>query len=152
MNDKNKNPEPGGKIRKSITNKLQSKLFFRLIGIFVSLNIMICIIGGIALALYCENKVFGALELLEDHQPPVSGEWMELAGMNVRAIAGNYSGNWASWPFSERLPYATESAYRGFRAEGGGPRDALRSITYVVAVGVDGLMYEVGLRIGDFLL
>jgi len=152
MNDKQKAPEPGGKIRKSISNKLQSKLFFRLIGIFFSLNIMICIIAAVALALYSENKVIGALEMLDEHQIPVSGEWMEHSGLGVRAIPDITYGNWMAWPFSGYLPYETEIAYRGFRAEGFGFPGAVRSITYVVAVGIDDAKYEVGLRIGDFIL
>jgi len=152
MNEKTKVPEPGGKIRKSITNKLQTKLFFRLIGIFISLNIMICIIGAISLAFYCENKVIGALELIDKLEPPANGDWMELAGLDVRVIPGYSSGNWSPWPFSRNLPYETESAYRGFRADGGSFDGTIRSITYVVAVGADGVVYEAGVRIGDFIL
>jgi len=152
MNEINKTSEPAGKIRKSITKKLQSKLFFRLFGIFLSLNILICVVSALALAFYCEEKVFDALEMLGESEPPPAGEWMDLAGMGVRFLPENPARGAVFWPFSEGLPYETKSSFRGFHATPGGFNETLRSITYYVSVGVEGGAYEVHMRIGEFIL
>jgi len=143
--------EPGGKIRVSITRKLNTKLFFRLLGLFLSLNIMICIVSAAALAFYCENKVISALEMISENELPATGQWMELAGMAVRSLPAHSLGGNFEWPFSKYLSYETESAIRGYRATGGGFRETIRSITYVVNVGVNGSVYEIELYIGNFI-
>jgi len=151
MNENTKASEPG-KIRKSITKKLQSKLFFRLFGIFLSLNIIICVVSAVALAFYCEGKIFNALEMLGEKEPPAAGEWMDLAGMSVRFLPENPAAGAVHWPFYESLPYETRGSFRGFGATGGDFFETLRSITYFVSVGVSGGAYEVRMHIGEFIL
>ena len=145
-----KTTEPGGKIRSSITNKLNRKLFFRLFGMFLSLNILICIIASVALAFYCENKVLSAYEMLSEYEPPETGEWMDLTGIGIRKVtAPTMSGR---WPFADRLPFDTDSTYRGFRWRPDGFSNSVRSISYVVNVGFDEKIYEVEVRIGTFMI
>ena len=144
--------EPGGKIRSSITNKLNRKMFFRLFGLFVSLNILICIIATVALAFYTENKVISAMQLLPHHQPPASGEWMGLTGLGVRVLSEPTVTGSAEWPFLGRLSFEAESAYRGFRATGYGFNDSIRSISYVVNLRYGEQLYEIEVRIGSFIL
>ena len=147
-----KSTEPVGKIRSSITNKLNRKLFFRLFGLFISFNILICIIAGITLAFYCENKVVSAINMLSDNEPPAAGEWMGLAGFTVRELSEPTIGSSARWPFSWRLLSEPDYVYRGFRAQHDGFRNTIRSIAYVVNVGYNGNYYEIDVRIGTFIL
>jgi len=151
MNDPVKTAEPAGKIRKSITTKLQSKMFFRLFGVFFWLNILICVICVVALAFFCESKVVSALEMLADREPPASGEWMDLAGMSVRSFPGHSVVGNAMWPFIENLPYETKDAVRGFRANTDNLGYTLRSLSYIVCVGVESGAYEVEVYIGRFI-
>jgi len=151
MNDYTKTQEPGGKIRHSITKKMQAKLFFRLLGVFISLNVMICIFSGLALAFYTENKVVDALEMLSAQEAPASGEWMELAGLSVRSLPEHSLRSPVRWPFTRFLPYETDSSFRGFRASGGGFRSTFTSISYYVGVGVENGAYEVEVHIGEFI-
>jgi len=151
MNNK-RNPAEPGKIRYSITSKLNTKLFFRLLGLFLSLNIIICIIAAFALAFYAERKVISALEMLDASEPPINGEWMQLAGMSIHTLPEPSAGGMTAWPFSSYLPYETEKAARGFRATNSGNMETIRSITYIVQVGTNDKVYEVGLRVGQFIL
>jgi len=150
MKNQNKPPE-SAKFRYSITNKLNKRLFFRLLGLFLTLNTLICIITGAALAFYCENKVITALEILPDKEPPASGEWMEMAGMGVRKLTQPSIRGTFRWPFSRFLPYETQYNIRGFRASGNGFAGTISSISYVVNVRVDDTVYEVELFIGTFI-
>ena len=152
MNRYTKSPEPAGKIRFSITNKLNTRLFFRLLGLFFSLNIIICIISAVTLTFYCENKVISALEMLADNEPPVSGEWMQLAGMGIRTLPSHSDSGFIEWPFSRFLPYTTEKSVRGFRTSGSGTRDTINNIIYIVEVSAGGKTYEIALHIGHFIL
>jgi len=143
--------EPGGKIRSSITNKLNRKLFFRLFGMFISLNILICVIATVTLAVYCENKITNAIEMLPYYEPPASGEWMGLTGFNVRTLSEQTVAE-SRWQFTRRLSFEPDFVYRGFRAAQDGFRNTIRSISYVVNVGYDGGIYEIEVRIGTFIL
>jgi len=147
-----KSTEPGVKIRSSITNKLNRKLFFRLLGMFISFNILICVIAGAALAFYCESKAISALEVLQYHEPPTTGEWMNITGLGIRTVyAPSVSGS-AGWPFSRYLSFEPEYIYRGFHATQDGFSGTIRSIAYVINAGYNENIYEVEIRIGTFIL
>jgi len=141
-----------GKIRYSITSKLNTRLFLRLLGLFLTLNIIIFVIATCTLAFYCENKVISALKMLDGSEPPAQGDWMQLAGMDVRKQTIPFNSGFASWPFSRYLPYETQSTTRGFRALANGFTGTVNSVSYVVNVGYNDAYYEVELHIGKFIL
>ena len=151
MNSQVRATEPV-RIRSSITRKLNNKLFFRLLGLFISLNIMICVIAAAALAFYCETKVINALDALADASPPESAQWMEMAGMGIRVIPESSIWQTIPWPFSGYLSYEPDTAIRGFRASADGFRGTINSISYVVSVSYGGAIREVELYIGSFIL
>ena len=152
MSKRKKYDEPGSRVRYSITGKLNTKLFFRLLGVFHSVNILIIIIAGVLLAVYCESKVLDVVDALPEHAPPSETVWMDLAGVNVRKIDEPSVKNPVSWPFSRFLPYETETASRGFRASPGGFEGTILSISYVVNITEGGAIYEIEMRIGQFIL
>jgi len=147
-----KTAEPGGKIRSSITNKLNRKLFFRLLGLFISFNVLICIIAGVTLAFYCERKVTNAIDFIPQHELPDEGQWMSLTGFNIRMLSERTVGDSVRWPFLRYLSYEPEFVYRGFRAEQDGFSNTIRSVSYLVNVGYNEKLYEIEVRIGTFLL
>ena len=151
MSNQGRTAEPA-RLRYSITHKLNNKLFLRLLGLFLSLNIMICVIAVVALGFYCERKAISALEMVADEPLPPTGEWMELAGMEIRSLPEPSIWQTMPWPFSKYLPYEPETAVRGIRASADSFRNTIRSITYVVSVGTGGVVYEVELYIGTFIL
>ena len=149
-----------GRIRHSITNKLNRRLFFRLLGLFISLNIMICVIAAAGLLSYSERKIVNAARLFDEHELPENGAWMELAGMSVRHAPYEHPGSRypAEWPLSGAIrphKYWDDISYRGFRAEGSGFESTLRSIDYVVYLmhesEQDSKSYEIALNIGTFV-
>ena len=140
------------RIRYSITRKLNKRLFFRLLGLFFSLNVLICVISVVSLAFYCETKVISALEIITEKAPPVSEEWMKMAGMEIRSVNEPTIWETMPWPLSRYLPYEPDTAVRGIRAGADGFRNTIRSIAYVVSVGVGGSVYEVEMYIGPFIL
>ena len=144
--------EPGGKIRYSITARLNSKLFFRLLGLIISLNIIILLISGVILTLYCENKIISAIDMLSEREPPDDGTWLELSGMSVRSLSEHTVNNTITWPFTELLPYDTQKTFRGFHAVEGGFRNTIRSIAYIVNIDTDSKIFEIKLYIGPFIL
>ena len=152
MNNYTKPQEPGGRIRVSITRKLNTKLFFRLLGLFLSLNIMICIISGVSLAFYCENKAAKALETLFENEPPPPGAWTEMYGMIIRSLESPSLSVSNKWPFADRLSFSTDYVIRGFRATADGFQNTIRSISYVINAGIDGAAFEIELNIGQFIL
>ncbi|MCL2366078.1 MAG: HAMP domain-containing histidine kinase [Oscillospiraceae bacterium] len=152
MNNIEKTTENAGKIRSSIANRLGVKLFFRLLGIFFGLNIMIIIIAALALAFYSENRVTSALELLIEHEAPEQGVWSDFAGIRVRALPELSVGGDVDWPFTRYLPFDIQQTVRGFRAQPGGLQRTLHSITYVVGIATDDGAFEVELHIGRFII
>lgn len=152
MSEHKKQSEPSGRIRTSITRKLNKKLFFRLLFLFISLNIIICVISAASLAFYCERKAITALEKLSEAGPPTSGEWMEISGMGVRSLPVVPDGYVGRWPFAQYLSYEPDRAVRGFRAVQDGFWSTIRSISYYVIVSTGDDVYEVELYIGTFVL
>ena len=152
MKNQTKPAEPV-RLRSSITRKLNSKLFFRLLGLFISLNIIICIIAAVSLAFYCEKRVINTLEMLVEHEPPAAGAWTKMSGMDVRSPQQPSIRNTLPWPFTGYLPYEPDSAARGFRASPDGWfYDTVGSISYVVVVTSGDVLYEIEMFIGPFLL
>ena len=146
-----KTAEPAGKIRNSIANKLQRKMFFRLLGLFFAINIFVCIIFASALTIYFGSKLSDAYEALSDHGPPVSDVWASLSGISIRSIPDltHYSHFLDPlWRFTRFLPNQIESTFIGFRAVEDGFRNSLLSITKAVGVSSEGILYEIELHIG----
>ena len=153
-------PAEPGKIRSSITNKLGRKMFFRLLGLFISLNIFICVVAGATLMIFTGNRVNRAIELLETTPPPEIIGWQNITGFDIRLIPDTVTvnhHNWPRsgriWPFGNNLANDTDIIYRGFRAsELFGYRNTVRNISYIVGVRAGGVLYEIDVRIGTFIL
>ena len=151
MNYQTKPAEPV-RLRSSITRKLNSKLFFRLLGLFMSLNTMICVIAALSLAFYCEKRVINTFEMLTESAPPAAGEWARMTGMDIRQAQQTSLRHTLPWPFAKYLPYEPDTAVRGFRAYPGSLSGTVNSISYVVFIAAGETFYEIELYIGSFLL
>ena len=150
MSERNKTAET----RFSITRKLNTKLFFRLLGIFFSFNFIICIIAGVGIALYCELEATHAVRALERYEQPGDAAWIEKYGMTAREIPASDRPNpgfRAFPPLTRLLPDETRDAVRGFRAEPDGFHRTVRSITFVLYTERGGAAYELELNIGRFI-
>ncbi|MCL2628983.1 MAG: HAMP domain-containing histidine kinase [Oscillospiraceae bacterium] len=152
-NKKQKHTEPGGKIRQSITNKLNSKLFLRMLAMFISFNILLLIIACVCVAIYSDQRVVNALELLGSHEPPALTQWDGVTDLRIRTLdePSIHSSSNLRW-ITNRLSYEPEFVYRAFRADADGFRGTIRSISYVVNIGHNGQIFEVSVQIGAVLL
>ena len=145
-----------GRIRYSIAHRLNRNLFFRLFGLFVSLNIIICIISCAGLWIHSERKIVHAAELLDDRVLSEDGDLLELAGirLNKSVYYDTTSSHDSTWPF--RLPrphdYMEDIYHRGFRATLDGFTGTLRSINYVVSIRRNDMVYDISTNIGTFIL
>ena len=152
MSKKRKYEDSGARVRYSITGKLNTKLFFRLLGVIYSINTIIVILAGVILAVYCESRIVSVVGELKDRAAPTDSAWMEVAGMNIHMLDEPSVKNTVVWPFSKLFPYETGHATRGFRAGGEGFEGVVSSITYVVDIEVGESTYEIEQNIGRFIL
>ena len=145
-----------GRIRYSIASKLNRKMFFRLFWLFVSINVLICIITCVGLWLYSERKIASAAMLIEERELPEDGVWQEISGITIVLspyvdAVSDYDLTWPlPWPKPHEL---MDQIYRrGFRAAPDDFDNTLRSIDYVVSIRYGNVMQEISLNIGPFIL
>jgi len=145
-----------GRIRYSIASKLNRKMFFRVCGLFISINVIICVITFVGLWLYSERRIVSTAVLLEAMDSAEDGEWQKISG--IKAIQYPYANAVSdydlTWPFPVlRLHEYMDQIYsRGFRAAPDGFENTLRSIDYVVTIRFGDIMQEISLNIGPFIL
>ncbi|MCL2124557.1 MAG: HAMP domain-containing histidine kinase [Oscillospiraceae bacterium] len=145
-----------GRIRHSITNKLNRKLFFRLVGLFISIDVIIIIIACVGLWIYSERKIVDAVAVLDGHELPEDGAWLGLAGLSIeKSPAGDAVSSYEeAWPFPGRgIHDRMEDIYhRGFRVHGGSLNNALRSVEYVIVIKSGDVIYTIAQNVGAFVL
>ena len=131
-------------------------MFFRLFGLFVSLNIVICIISCLGLWVYSERRIVRAAAIIDDNTLPENTAWLELAGIQVsQAPYSNSTSDYeVAWPFPGPAPheYMADIYHRGFRAQPDSFENTLQSIDYVVTIKRNATLYEISLNIGPFVL
>ncbi len=144
-------------MRSSIARKLTSRLFFRLIGIFLSLDITLCIIAGIALLIYSEQKADAAAQMLKDSTSPyVQEEVMRaIPGIAVKAVSEVPDGFRGKWPLSYFFPEETKSSARSLELSGpveSSSWEQLDGAEYILYY--DGGIYEyrISVALGAFCL
>ena len=130
-------------VRYSIVRKLSSRLFSRLFGIFLSLDILICLLTACALLAYSEQAVSAAWEA---GASPASGVTVEPAADEPEGFA-------VMAPFSLLLPDNTRSGLRSVELGDAAGRFHFRqldSFTYSVSL-TDGIStYRVSVGLGTF--
>ena len=192
--------EPAGRIRYSITRKLNRRLFFRNLSIFVTLNVLILILSCLGLAYYCETTTTKVYEKLSKDIVPAANEinvpnenaalneitdsganaapggnaatgenaapdriaslneipyheaWADMSVIAVRESSASTQSKWKLGNIANLLSRDTMDAPRGFRADSGGFNESIGSITYLAYPIVEGIEYEISLKVGQFIL
>ena len=141
---------PSSGSRYSITKKLNVKLFARLFWIYFSVNVLILIIFGASLAVYCENKAANVIRMIPylEVSDTASGGFSDIA---VQEIGAETLNKYVIDPLARLFPAETKSALRGFRAEGHEFRGSVKSIAYIMQVKLEGKTYEIAFNIGGAL-
>ncbi len=109
-------------MRNSIAKKLSSRMFFRLVGIFISLDIFICMLAFASLVVYSESRGASAAGLVGESGLLPSGQasdWLELSGVSIEPGQSGDNSFLVPEPFALLLPEATKTARRSIEAAGG---------------------------------
>jgi two-component system sensor histidine kinase ArlS len=143
------------RVRYSIVRKLSSRLFFRLFAIFLTFDIIICLIAGVTLTVYCEDQVSDAVMLM-GQTPGESPGLPNLPGVTIETVdaANPADGFQVISPFSSLLPDHTREAERSIRmgdSAGGSLYEKLGGLTYHVYVETLWTIYNISVDIGSFL-
>ncbi|NLO46892.1 MAG: HAMP domain-containing histidine kinase [Clostridiales bacterium] len=88
MSSEKNNPDIGGKFKSSIAHRLNVRLGFRLIRIFLYLDIVILIVAGISAVTYSERCAGNAAErIIQFGAPDISSDgWLELSGLSIEVL------------------------------------------------------------------
>jgi len=128
----------------------------RLIWIFMSTNLLICLISAVGLGIYSERKLIRAAEILQ------SGEFTEtnrigvISGTTIIELLPQSLEETETTPWS--IPWLKPHQYyesihnRGFRFQLGNLESTLRSVEYSAIIILDENAYEINQSIGEFLL
>ena len=156
-NIKQKTPEPfGDRFRFSIVYKLSLSLFLRLIGIFLSLDIMILLLAAGAFIAHSEKQAAAAFQtVLEAGVPEDSShEWLKLSGLEIRELERPPRGYVLPKQVKRHLDEPT--AYGARRLELGSRGEAsllerLKSLNYIIELDYYGRTYQISVSAGNFL-
>ncbi|MDR3278014.1 MAG: HAMP domain-containing histidine kinase [Oscillospiraceae bacterium] len=157
--DNTKTEPAGGRVRSSIARKLSSRLFFRLLGIFISLDITICILASAAAMVYAERRAADAAAFLVRSQGAEPWEdaperWPVTDTSFAAAEHGSAGFVFFGDPITRVLPEATKAAGRKmvFTPGGAAALMPLGEADYVLYIDVEnGRACEVTVRLGGFV-
>jgi signal transduction histidine kinase len=139
-------------MRQSIARRLNSRLFWRLVGIFLFLDLFICLLTAGGLVYYSELQAEKVIKIIAETGLPESGAWLELSNIRVSASRGDGGGAVIPQPFSYMLPVSTRRGLRAVDATGDitffGRIDEL---SYIIIVEQDDVEYRIAVALEPFL-
>jgi len=149
------NPAPG-KVRYSAARRLSIQLFFRLLGIYVSFDILLCFLTGAALLVYCEQTAASAAEALVDATPGriATINLSEDTGVIAVPVTYETDGFRIIKPFSFLLPRITAESGRSLSINPSAderPFRELDTLSYDIYFRVDPAIYKISVQLGAFL-
>lgn len=154
MNKRAENNAEPVRVRYSLVRKLSSRLFWRLLGVFLSLDIMLCCIAGVALVVYSERLAATAAGLLAVENPGRTAEDLpQLSGVTIVPAAGEADGFTLVKPFSRLLPRATQDYPRSVELAGAAGDSWFRRLDafrYNIFVEQDFSAYKISVELGSF--
>jgi two-component system, OmpR family, sensor histidine kinase ArlS len=104
----------GSKIRFSIVWKLNTKLFFRMLGLFLVLNLLLCLTASLGLFMRVEQTAARAIEKVIETGLPNSDaqSWLELTDYSISPYTGIVDGYRIPKDLQPYLPGQTAEAVR----------------------------------------
>ncbi|MDP4152752.1 MAG: ATP-binding protein [Bacillota bacterium] len=142
------------KVRSSIVYKLNTRLFFRLFSLFLTMDLILCAGGFLSFMVYSERTVSSTAEVVKGSGlPDVSSTvWFETTGTTVSQLAVAHDGlkipKLLRWVF----PKNTAEGVRGFQETqtGRGFFRNLNSLRYNVDLNYYSVPYRVSVDLGRF--
>ncbi|KJR45642.1 Histidine protein kinase [Desulfosporosinus sp. I2] len=146
------------KIRFSLVWRLNIKLFFRLLGIFLTLDVILCLVSAAGLIVHAEQTVAAVAERLNQTELPTpdAENWLELTGYSVSLQTGEPRGFQIPIPQTLRthLSKQTASGRRSIdlpNSEGFNSWRQLEGVTYQATIDVSGRSYLISIRLQEIL-
>lgn len=139
------------RIRFSIVWKLNIKLFFRMLGLFLVLDMLLCLVAATGLLVRAEQTVATATEMLNQTGLPAPNaeNWLTLTGYSISPQAGEAKGFQIPHVFQTYLPHQTASAIRSINInlqENLNARKIFQAVTYDVTVEANYRFYQISYR------
>jgi two-component system sensor histidine kinase ArlS len=156
MSDNKNAPDGASRVRYySIARKLNARMFWRLLGLFIWLDILLLVITGVGLVIYSENKAESAAEIIDEYGPPPADRagWLRMAGLEITVVTGDPPGVRLPEPFSYLLPKRTGDAKRNVivTSDLNAPFfKRLDGVSYDVSTVIDGTAYRIAVLLGPF--
>lgn len=130
-------------------------MVWRIVGIFLSINIILCLLTTAALIYYSEMRADKAVKILMQSGVPEPGaaDWLQMSGIDAEIIIDTPKGIKIPMPFSLLLPSGTRTALRNVTTTdlGASPLKRLEGVQYIVYAESDVGIYRVAVSLGPFL-
>ena len=131
------NQQPN-RVRSSIVRRLNTRLFFRLLGIYIGMDLLLCALCGGGILLWAERQCAGVAALVDERGVPSAEAtvWMAAGDYTVTALERPPEG-WRAWSVFSLYPETREglrTVTRGGQAFFFGPWHAHpgEGVTYTV--------------------
>lgn len=148
----------GNRIRFSLVWKLNIKLFFRMLGLFLTLDVALCLVSAAGLIVRTEQTVAAAAVMLNQTglPTPYAENWLELSGYRVALQTGEPKAKGVYIPETLRtlLSEQTASGVRSINlpdSEGLTFWEQLEGVTYNVTIDDSGRSYLISIRLQETL-
>lgn len=146
----------GNKLRFSLVWKLNLKLFFRLLGIFLTLDVILCLVSAAGLIVRAEQTVATTAEMLNQTglPTPYAEDWLELTGLSISLQTGEPKGFQIPTILQAHLSNQTASGVRSIDlpdSEGLTFWKQLKGVTYNVTIGDTQRSYRISIRLQETL-
>jgi len=141
----------GNKIRFSIVWKLNLKLFFRMLGLFLVLDVILCLVSAAGLIVRSGQTVAAAAEILNQTGLPTpdAENWLALNGWSVSLQTGELKGFQIPTPLQTHLFKKTAPGVRSIALPDSvnlSARELLQNINYNVTVEANNRSYLISIR------
>jgi signal transduction histidine kinase len=146
----------GHKIRFSLVLKLNIKLFFRLLGLFLILDLILGLMSVAGLLMRTEQTAAAAAEILNQTGPPTqyAENWLTLTGCSVSLQTGEAQGLKIPAPLQTYLAKRTASGVRSIDlpdSENLTVWERLEGVTYNVTLTDRSHSYRISIRLQETL-
>ncbi len=146
----------GHNLRFSLVWKLNIKLSFRLLGLFLTLNVALCLMSAAGLIVRAEQTVAAAAERLNQAGLPTldATNWLEVTGYSVSLQTGEPKGYQLPQALQTHLSQQTASRIRSIdlpNSEGLTFWEQLEGLTYNVMLDASRQSYLISIRLQETL-
>ena len=144
------------KLRFSLVWKLNIKLFFRLLGIFLTLDVILCLVSAAGLIVRAEQTAAAAAQMLNQTGPPTQDaeNWLELTGYSVSLQTGEPKGFQIPKALQTHPSQQIASGVRSIDLpdlKGLTFGEQLENVTYNVIINDSGRSYRISIQLQETL-